>query len=99
MTISPPDKFRMPSRHVTTGPTSAPHHGHYYALGLMEAEINQPFVGVATCWNEAVPCNIALNWQARSVKKCVAERDGTPREFTTIAETDGIAMGHQGMKS
>jgi dihydroxy-acid dehydratase len=68
-------------------------------MGLTEAEINQPFVGVATCWNEAAPCNIALSRQAQSVKKGVAEAHGTPREFTTITVTDGIAMGHQGMKS
>ena len=93
------DKSRMPSRHVTTGPDRAPHRSYYYAMGLTEDEINQPFVGVATCWNEAAPCNIALNRQAQSVKRGVAETGGTPREFTTITVTDGIAMGHQGMKS
>ena len=93
------DKSRMPSRHVTVGPDRAPHRSYYYAMGLTEDEINQPFVGVATCWNEAAPCNIALARQAQSVKKGVNEAGGTPREFTTITVTDGIAMGHQGMKS
>ncbi len=93
------DKSRMPSRHVTVGPSRAPHRSYYYAMGLTEDEIDQPFVGVATCWNEAAPCNIALSRQAQSVKKGVAENGGTPREFTTITVTDGIAMGHQGMKS
>jgi dihydroxy-acid dehydratase len=93
------DKSRMPSRHVTEGPGRAPHRSYYYAMGLTEEEINQPFVGVATCWNEAAPCNIALARQAQSVKKGVNEAGGTPREFTTITVTDGIAMGHQGMKS
>jgi dihydroxy-acid dehydratase len=93
------DKSRMPSRHVTVGPGRAPHRSYYYAMGLTEDEINQPFVGVATCWNEAAPCNIALSRQAQSVKKGVSEAGGTPREFTTITVTDGIAMGHQGMKS
>src|SRR5579863_9263666 len=93
------DKSRMPSRHVTEGPDRAPHRSYYYAMGLTEEEIDQPFVGVATCWNEAAPCNIALSRQAQSVKKGVAEAGGTPREFTTITVTDGIAMGHQGMKS
>jgi dihydroxy-acid dehydratase len=93
------DKSKMPSRHVTVGPSRAPHRSYYYAMGLTEDEINQPFVGVATCWNEAAPCNIALNRQAQSVKKGVSESGGTPREFTTITVTDGIAMGHQGMKS
>ncbi len=93
------DKSRLPSRHVTVGPDRAPHRSYYYAMGLTEDEINQPLVGVATCWNEAAPCNIALSRQAQSVKKGVAETGGTPREFTTITVTDGIAMGHQGMKS
>ncbi|MCK8783829.1 dihydroxy-acid dehydratase [Roseomonas sp. NAR14] len=93
------DKSRLPSRHVTVGPERAPHRSYYYAMGLTEQEIDQPFVGVATCWNEAAPCNIALNRQAQSVKKGVSESGGTPREFTTITVTDGIAMGHQGMKS
>ena len=93
------DKSRLPSRHVTEGPGRAPHRSYYYAMGLTEDEINQPFVGVATCWNEAAPCNIALSRQAQSVKRGVADAGGTPREFTTITVTDGIAMGHQGMKS
>jgi dihydroxy-acid dehydratase len=93
------DKSRLPSRHVTEGPDRAPHRSYYYAMGLTEDEIAQPFVGVATCWNEAAPCNIALHRQAQSVKKGVNEAGGTPREFTTITVTDGIAMGHQGMKS
>ena len=102
MTDTPPkiwDKSRLPSRHVTVGPDRAPHRSYYYAMGLTEAEINQPFVGVATCWNEAAPCNIALSRQAQSVKRGVKQGHGTPREFTTITVTDGIAMGHQGMKS
>jgi dihydroxy-acid dehydratase len=93
------DKSRLPSRHVTSGPARAPHRSYYYAMGLTEDQIAAPFVGVATCWNEAAPCNIALNRQAQSVKTGVNEAGGTPREFTTITVTDGIAMGHQGMKS
>lgn len=68
-------------------------------MGLTEEEIHQPFVGVVTTWNEAAPCNIALSRQAQAVKLGVAKGGGTPREFTTITVTDGIAMGHQGMKS
>ncbi len=93
------DKSRLPSRHVTMGPDRAPHRSYYYAMGLTEAEIAQPLVGVATCWNESAPCNIALSRQAQSVKRGVQEAFGTPREFCTITVTDGIAMGHQGMKS
>jgi dihydroxy-acid dehydratase len=68
-------------------------------MGLTEEEIHRPFVGVATCWNEAAPCNIALMRQAQAAKKGVKESGGTPREFCTITVTDGIAMGHEGMKS
>jgi len=93
------DKSRLPSRHVTEGPTRAPHRSYYYAMGLGAAQIHQPFVGVASCWNEAAPCNISLMRQAQAVKAGVVAADGTPREFTTITVTDGIAMGHEGMKS
>ena len=93
------DKSRLPSRHVTEGPARAPHRSYYYAMGISEEEIAQPFVGVATCWNEAAPCNIALDRQAQAVKLGVKEGFGTPREFTTITVTDGIAMGHEGMRS
>jgi dihydroxy-acid dehydratase len=92
-------KGRLPSRHVTEGPERAPHRSYYYAMGLTTEQIHQPFVGVATCWNEAAPCNIALMRQAQAVKKGVAAANGTPREFCTITVTDGIAMGHEGMKS
>ncbi len=93
------DKKKLPSRHVSIGPERAPHRSYYYAMGLEESDIEKPFVGVVTTWNEAAPCNIALMRQAQSVKKGVTESDGTPREFCTITVTDGIAMGHQGMKS
>ncbi len=93
------DKSKLPSRYVTQGPERAPHRSYYYAMGLTTEQINQPLVGVATCWNEAAPCNISLMRQAQAVKKGVASEHGTPREFTTITVTDGIAMGHEGMKS
>src|SRR5438552_16831778 len=93
------DKSRLPSRHVTVGPERAPHRAFLYSMGLTEEQINQPIVGVATTWNEAAPCNIALSRQAQAAKKGVAAAGGTPREFTTITVTDGIAMGHEGMKS
>ncbi len=95
----PFDKSKLPSRHVTEGPERAPHRSYYYAMGMTEEEIHQPLVGVATCWNEAAPCNISLNRQAQAVKGGVKEAHGTPREFTTITVTDGIAMGHEGMRS
>ncbi len=93
------DKSKLPSRHVSVGPARAPHRSYYYAMGMTAEEIAQPFIGVATCWNEAAPCNISLNRQAQSVKIGVKSAAGTPREFTTITVTDGIAMGHEGMRS
>src|SRR4051795_11217993 len=93
------DKSKLPSRHSSVGPERAPHRSYYYAMGLSPDDIARPFVGVVTTWNEAAPCNIALGRQAQAVKRGVAKAGGTPREFTTITVTDGIAMGHQGMKS
>ena len=95
----PFDKTKLPSRHVTEGPERAPHRSYLYAMGISDEEIHQPLVGVATCWNEAAPCNISLNRQAQAVKLGVKAAAGTPREFTTITVTDGIAMGHEGMRS
>jgi dihydroxy-acid dehydratase len=92
-------KSNLPSRHVTEGPARAPHRSYLYAMGLTKEQIHQPLVGVASCWNEAAPCNISLMRQAQAVKKGVAAANGTPREFCTITVTDGIAMGHEGMKS
>ncbi len=93
------DKSKLVSRYVTEGPKRAPHRSYYYAMGMTEEQIHQPLVGVATCWNEAAPCNIALSRQAQAVKKGVDGAGATPREFTTITVTDGIAMGHEGMRS
>mgnify|MGYP006266022517 CR=1 FL=1 len=91
------DKSELPSRYVTEGTSRAPQRAFYYAMGMTEEQIHQPLVGVATCWNEAAPCNISLSRQAKAVKTGVSEGHGTPREFTTITVTDGIAMGHAGM--
>ncbi len=93
------DKKKLPSRHTTLGADRAPHRSFYYAMKLTEEDVAKPFVGVVSTWNEAAPCNIALMRQAQSVKKGVKDSEGTPREFCTITVTDGIAMGHEGMKS
>ncbi|MCE2481597.1 MAG: dihydroxy-acid dehydratase [Alphaproteobacteria bacterium] len=93
------DKSKLPSRHVSLGPERAPHRSYYYAMGLTQEDIDKPFVGVATTWNEAAPCNITLSRQAQAAKAGVRAAGGTPREFTTITVTDGIAMGHSGMKA
>ncbi len=93
------NKKKLPSRHTSLGPDRAPHRSFYYAMGETEKDVSKPFVGVVSTWNEAAPCNIALMRQAQSVKKGVRTSGGTPREFCTITVTDGIAMGHEGMKS
>ncbi len=93
------DKKKLPSRHTTLGPERAPHRSFYYAMDLKKEDVVKPFVGVVSTWNEAAPCNIALMRQAQSAKKGVNNNGGTPREFCTITVTDGIAMGHEGMKS
>nr|WP_211483549.1 dihydroxy-acid dehydratase [Pontixanthobacter rizhaonensis] len=89
----------MPSRHVSVGPERAPHRSYYYAMGMTEEEINQPFVAVASAGNDSAPCNTALDAQANICREGVIAAGGTPRRFNTITVTDGIAMGHQGMKS
>ena len=93
------DKANLPSRHVSVGPERAPHRSYYYAMGMTEEQINRPFVAVASAGNDSAPCNTTLDFQADICREGVEEGGGTPRRFNTITVTDGIAMGHQGMKS
>jgi dihydroxy-acid dehydratase len=93
------DKSRLPSRHVSVGPERAPHRSYYYAMGMTEEEIGRPFVGVVSAGNDSAPCNTMLDHQADLCRSGVVDGGGTPRRFNTITVTDGIAMGHQGMKS
>ena len=93
------DKSKLPSRHVSVGPERAPHRSYYYAMGLTEEEIARPFVGIASAGNDSAPCNTTLDHQADVARGGVEEGGGMPRRFNTITVTDGIAMGHQGMKS
>jgi dihydroxy-acid dehydratase len=93
------DKSKLPSRHVSVGPERAPHRSYYYAMGLTEEEIGRPFVGIASAGNDSAPCNTTLNAQADLCRDGVNAGGGMPRRFNTITVTDGIAMGHQGMKS
>ena len=93
------DKSKLPSRHVSVGPERAPHRSYYYAMGLTEEEIARPFVGIASAGNDSAPCNTTLDHQADIARKGVEAGGGMPRRFNTITVTDGIAMGHQGMKS
>ncbi|MEP9360790.1 dihydroxy-acid dehydratase [Sphingomonas sp. KR3-1] len=93
------DKSKLPSRYVSVGVESAPHRSYYYAMGLTEEEIARPFVGIASAGNDSAPCNTTLDQQADWCRAGVNEAGGMPRRFNTITVTDGIAMGHQGMKS
>ena len=93
------DKSKLPSRHVSVGPERAPHRSYYYAMGMTEEEIGRPFVAVASAGNDSAPCNTLLDFQADICREGVEAGGGTPRRFNTITVTDGIAMGHQGMKS
>lgn len=93
------DKSRLPSRYVSVGPERAPQRSYYYAMGMTEEEIAQPFVAVVSAGNDSAPCNTALDFQANICRDGVIAAGGTPRRFNTITVTDGIAMGHQGMRS
>lgn len=93
------DKSKLPSRHVSVGPERAPHRSYYYAMGLTEEQIAQPFVGVVSAGNDSAPCNTTLDHQADVARRGVDSAGGLSRRFNTITVTDGIAMGHQGMKS
>ncbi|MCX8476197.1 MAG: dihydroxy-acid dehydratase [Sphingomonas sp.] len=93
------DKSKLPSRHVSVGPERAPHRSYYYAMGIPEEDIAKPFVAVASAGNDSAPCNTTLDAQADAAREGVIANGGMPRRFNTITVTDGIAMGHQGMKS
>jgi dihydroxy-acid dehydratase len=93
------DKARLPSRHVSVGPERAPHRSYYYAMGITEEEIARPFVALASAGNNSAPCNTTLDGQADAAQAGVIQGGGLPRRFNTITVTDGIAMGHQGMKA
>ena len=93
------DKSTLPSRHVSVGPERAPHRSYYYAMGLTEEDIAKPFVALASAGNDSAPCNTTLDAQADAARAGVTQGGGMPRRFNTITVTDGIAMGHQGMKA
>ncbi len=89
----------LPSRKTVEGTSRAPHRAMYKAMGLTDKDLSRPLVGVSSTCNEATPCNIHLGQLAQKAKEGVRDSGNTPREFTTIAVSDGIAMGHEGMKS
>ena len=89
----------LPSRGVVQGSARAPHRAMYKAMGLTDEDLQKPIVGVSSTCNEATPCNIHLCKLAQSAKEGVKSSGCTPREFTAIAVSDGIAMGHEGMKA
>ena len=84
---------------LTTGPSRAPARAMLRAVGLSEADLDRPQVGVASSWNEVTPCNLHLNGLAAAAKAGVRQGGAVPIEFGTIAVSDGIAMGHEGMKA
>ena len=86
------DKSKLPSRHVSVGPERAPHRSFYYAMGMTAEEIAQPFIGVATCWNEAAPCNISLNRQAQAAKLGVKAAGASQRPFSQFALLDASPL-------
>jgi len=91
--------MEISSRNVVEGIARAPHRAMYKAMGLTDADLSKPFIGVCHTGNEATPCNIHLGRLAQKAKEGVGDGGATPREFSTIAVSDGIAMGHEGMKS
>ena len=91
--------MEISSRNVVEGVARAPHRAMYKAMGLTDADLSKPFIGVCHTGNEATPCNIHLGRLAQKAKEGVGDGGATPREFSTIAVSDGIAMGHEGMKS
>ena len=91
--------MEISSRNVVEGTARAPHRAMYKAMGLSDDDLGKPFVGVCHTGNEATPCNIHLPGLAQKAKDGVKDSGATPREFSTIAVSDGIAMGHEGMKS
>jgi dihydroxy-acid dehydratase len=91
--------MELPSRKTLEGPSRAPHRAMYKAMGLKDKDLDKPLIGVSSTCNEATPCNIHLGNLAQFAKKGVSESNCTPREFTAIAVSDGIAMGHEGMKA
>jgi dihydroxy-acid dehydratase len=93
------NSMELPSRKTLEGPSRAPHRAMYKAMGLKDEDLDQPLIGVSSTYNEATPCNIHLSNLAQFAKKGVSESNCTPREFTAIAVSDGIAMGHEGMKA
>ena len=90
---------RHKSKEINDGPARAPHRAFHRAMGLKDADVQKPFIGVANTWNEVTPCNLTLHDQATLIKVGVQDAGGIPREFTAISVSDGIAMGHEGMKA
>ena len=91
--------MEISSRNVVEGTARSPHRAMYKAMGLNDNDLSKQFIGVCHTGNEATPCNIHLPQLALEAKRGVSDTGATPREFSTIAVSDGIAMGHEGMKS
>ena len=97
--MSKTENLKTASREVTEGVARAPHRAFMRAMGMNDTDFKQPLVGIASTWNEATPCNMSLGFLAQEAKQGVREMGGSPREFVSIAVSDGIGMGHEGMKA
>ncbi len=87
------------SRDVTEGYERAPARAMLRAIGMTDDDWGKPQVGIASSWNEVTPCNLPLDRLAKQAKEAVRAAGGYPIEFNTIAVSDGIAMGHEGMRA
>ncbi len=94
-----PSRLKIRSTDVTEGPTRAPARAMLRAIGMTDADWDKPQVGVASSWNEVTPCNMSLDRLAKRCKDGVRIAGGFPIEFVTIAVSDGISMGHEGMRA
>jgi dihydroxy-acid dehydratase len=93
------NKLKIQSQEVTEGPERAPARAMMKAMGLNDTDLGKPLIGVSSTWNEATPCNMHLDKLAHKASEGVSAAGGTPREFISVSVSDGIAMGHEGMRA
>src|SRR5918912_358871 len=90
---------RLPSETILRGPSRAPARAMLRAVGYTDEDLRKPIIGVANTWIETMPCNLNLRRLAKHVKDGIRAAGGTPMEFNTVAISDGITMGTEGMKA
>ena len=99
ITLIMKNKLKIRSQEVTEGPERAPARAMMKAMGLNDTDLGKPLIGVSSTWNEATPCNMHLDKLAHKASEGISVAGGTPREFISISVSDGIAMGHEGMRA